>query len=49
MIRKGFRQAIDSYSAFYENDRSTPTGLGGYLQIAPLNSLLLEYRILDPK
>jgi nicotinamidase/pyrazinamidase len=32
VIRKGFRRAIDSYSAFYENDRTTPTGLGGYLR-----------------
>ncbi len=32
VIRKGFRPAIDSYSAFFENDRMTPTGLGGYLQ-----------------
>ena len=32
VIRKGFRGAIDSYSAFYENDHSTPTGLGGYLK-----------------
>src|SRR6266567_1252331 len=32
VIRKGFRPAIDSYSAFYENDRTTPTGLGGYLR-----------------
>jgi nicotinamidase/pyrazinamidase len=32
VIRKGFRPAIDSYSAFYENDRSTPTGLAGYLR-----------------
>lgn len=31
-IRKGFRAAIDSYSAFYENDHSTSTGLAGYLQ-----------------
>ncbi len=31
VIRKGFRGHIDSYSAFFENDRSTPTGLGGYL------------------
>lgn len=30
-IRKGFRKEIDSYSAFYENDRKTPTGLTGYL------------------
>ncbi|MCO5160543.1 MAG: bifunctional nicotinamidase/pyrazinamidase [Mesorhizobium sp.] len=32
VIRKGFRKAIDSYSAFYENDHATPTGLGGYLK-----------------
>lgn len=32
VIRKGFRRAIDSYSAFFENDRKTPTGLGGYLR-----------------
>lgn len=31
-IRKGFRQAIDSYSAFFENDHTTTTGLRGYLQ-----------------
>uniref|UniRef100_UPI0035B17068 nicotinamidase n=1 Tax=Aestuariivirga sp. TaxID=2650926 RepID=UPI0035B17068 len=32
IIRKGFREEIDSYSAFFENDRRTPTGLGGYLK-----------------
>lgn len=32
VIRKGFRAQIDSYSAFFENDRSTPTGLDGYLR-----------------
>ena len=31
VIRKGFRQEVDSYSAFFENDHATPTGLGGYL------------------
>ncbi len=31
IIRKGFRRAIDSYSAFFENDQTTPTGLDGYL------------------
>lgn len=31
-IRKGFRPSIDSYSAFFENDRATPTGLEGYLR-----------------
>jgi nicotinamidase/pyrazinamidase len=32
VMRKGFRKAIDSYSAFYENDHATPTGLAGYLR-----------------
>lgn len=30
ILRKGFRREIDSYSAFFENDHSTPTGLAGY-------------------
>ena len=32
IVRKGFHRNIDSYSAFYENDHVTPTGLGGYLR-----------------
>ncbi|MCI5077832.1 bifunctional nicotinamidase/pyrazinamidase [Oricola sp.] len=32
VIRKGFRPEIDSYSAFFENDHRTPTGLAGYLK-----------------
>ena len=32
IIRKGMHQHIDSYSAFFENDRTTPTGLDGFLQ-----------------
>lgn len=32
IIRKGFRKDIDSYSAFFENDQKTPTGLTGYLR-----------------
>lgn len=32
VLRKGFHRAIDSYSAFQENDRTTPTGLAGYLR-----------------
>ncbi len=32
ILRKGFRPGIDSYSAFFENDRATPTGLHGYLR-----------------
>ena len=30
ILRKGFRKDLDSYSAFFENDRTTPTGLAGY-------------------
>jgi nicotinamidase/pyrazinamidase len=32
ILRKGFRKEIDSYSAFFENDHTTPTGLAGYCQ-----------------
>ncbi|HZZ37234.1 MAG TPA: bifunctional nicotinamidase/pyrazinamidase [Caulobacteraceae bacterium] len=32
VLRKGYRPEIDSYSAFFENDHTTPTGLGGYLR-----------------
>ena len=32
IIRKGWRRDVDSYSAFFENDRVTPTGLGGLLR-----------------
>ena len=32
VLRKGYNRQIDSYSAFFENDRKTPTGLGGYLK-----------------
>ena len=32
VLRKGYHREIDSYSAFYENDRKTSTGLGGYLR-----------------
>jgi len=41
IIRKGFRKAIDSYSAFFENDHQTPTGLGGYLRERGLTRLTL--------
>jgi nicotinamidase/pyrazinamidase len=41
VIRKGFRRDIDSYSAFYENDRRTPTGLAGYLRDRGLQRLFL--------
>ena len=41
VIRKGFRAAIDSYSALFENDRRTPTGLEGYLRERGLRKLTL--------
>lgn len=41
VLRKGFRTPIDSYSAFFENDRATPTGLAGYLRERGLLSLTL--------
>ncbi|WP_449040850.1 bifunctional nicotinamidase/pyrazinamidase [Paracoccus sp. (in: a-proteobacteria)] len=39
ILRKGFRPGIDSYSAFFENDRSTATGLAGYLRDRGLDDL----------
>lgn len=39
IIRKGFRKEIDSYSAFYENDDNTQTGLTGYLHDRGINEL----------
>lgn len=41
VIRKGFRSAIDSYSALFENDRVTPTGLEGYLRSRGIAKLTL--------
>lgn len=41
IIRKGFRTAIDSYSAFFENDRVTPTGLDGYLRSRGVTAVTL--------
>ena len=41
IIRKGFRPEIDSYSAFFENDHKTPTGLEGYLRSRGLTRLVL--------
>lgn len=39
ILRKGFRREIDSYSAFFENDQSTSTGLEGYLRSRGLTRL----------
>ncbi len=41
VLRKGFRPEIDSYSAFFENDRVTPTGFAGYLRERGLRRVFL--------
>ena len=41
VIRKGFRPGLDSYSAFFENDHATPTGLAGYLRERGVNDLVM--------
>ena len=47
IIRKGFNPAIDSYSAFFENDHTTPTGLEGYLRTRDINELVMVGLALD--
>jgi nicotinamidase/pyrazinamidase len=47
IIRKGYRRDIDSYSAFYENDHTTPTGLAGYLRERGLTRVFLAGLALD--
>ena len=41
VIRKGYNPAIDSYSAFFENDHTTPTGLEGYLRSRGITTLTM--------
>lgn len=41
IVRKGFRPDIDSYSAFFENDHHTPTGLMGYLESRGISELIM--------
>ncbi len=41
IVRKGYNTAIDSYSAFFENDHETPTGLHGYLQTRGIGELTM--------
>lgn len=41
IIRKGYNPAIDSYSAFFENDHTTPTGLEGYLRTRGFDDLTM--------
>jgi len=47
VIRKGCNAEIDSYSAFFENDQVTPTGLAGYLVSRGINSVTLVGLALD--
>jgi nicotinamidase/pyrazinamidase len=41
IIRKGYNPDIDSYSAFFENDKTTPTGLDGYLKTRGVTAVTL--------
>ena len=41
ILRKGFNPKIDSYSAFFENDHTTPTGLDGYLRTRGISKLTM--------
>lgn len=47
IVRKGFRSHIDSYSAFFENDQTTPTGLDGYLKTRGITDVTLVGLALD--
>ena len=47
VIRKGFRQEVDSYSAFFENDHATPTGLGGYLAERGIKAVTIAGLAID--
>lgn len=41
VLRKGFRKELDSYSAFFENDRKTPTGLEGFLRTTGIENVII--------
>ncbi|WP_299735695.1 bifunctional nicotinamidase/pyrazinamidase [uncultured Roseobacter sp.] len=47
IIRKGYNPQIDSYSAFFENDHTTPTGLEGYLRTRGIDELIMVGLALD--
>jgi nicotinamidase/pyrazinamidase len=47
VIRKGFRREVDSYSAFFENDHRTPTGLAGYLRERGLGRVFIAGLAFD--
>jgi len=41
VVRKGFRGRLDSYSAFFENDRKTPTGLEGWIRGLGIDTVII--------
>jgi nicotinamidase/pyrazinamidase len=47
VVRKGLHEGIDSYSTFYENDRTTPTGLAGYLRERGIKRVFLAGLAFD--
>ncbi len=47
IIRKGYNPDIDSYSAFFENDHTTPTGLDGYLRSRGISDVVIVGLALD--
>ena len=47
VLRKGYHRQIDSYSAFFENDHATPTGLGGYLRERGFNRVFIAGLAFD--
>ena len=47
ILRKGYNPAIDSYSAFFENDHTTPTGLEGYLRSRDITRVTIVGLALD--
>lgn len=47
VVRKGFRTSLDSYSAFFENDGKTPTGLDGYLKDIDAATVVIAGLALD--
>jgi nicotinamidase/pyrazinamidase len=47
IVRKGYDAQIDSYSAFFENDRTTPTGLNGFMRERGFERLFVAGLALD--
>jgi nicotinamidase/pyrazinamidase len=47
IIRKGFNRNLDSYSAFFENDKKTPTGLEGFLRCLGTETVIMGWLATD--